>query len=479
VSNTDAQPLNRLLLSNPVIALLTECGFGSGFFLNQGWYDNALAVDPVNPDIVWAGGIDTFRSNDGGRNWGQASHWWFDRGINPEYSHADHHGFVFHPGYNGTTNKRMFNINDGGIFITEDARGPVSFSPAPITGASPVCGSTAAGLLAWGEKNNGYQVTQFYHGAHYPSGNTFLGGTQDNGTLLGVTGAPNNWVEVRGGDGGYVAVNPANTNMFWVENTGLSIQRTTNGGASYQSVTSGIGEGAGNFLFITSFAQDPSDANRMWIGGAFPWRTTNATAVPAPAPYWTQAGPFFGARIGAWAVAPSSSDRVYAGTGTGGGVAGNCRVHTTGAGTTATAATVWSSSKVRPDSCFVSWLAVHPTDPLTVYATVSTFNTATGVGHIFKSTNGGATWTNIDGAGATGIPDVPVHTLVMDPQNPQVLYAGTDIGVFISLDDGANWARENTGFANVIVETLTIKNTNPRYIYAFTHGRSLFRAALP
>jgi len=85
---------------------------------------------------------------------------------------------------------------------------------------------------------------------------------------------------------------------------------------------------------------------------------------------------------------------------------------------------------------------------------------------------------NIDGTGATAIPDVPVHTIVVDPLDNQRLYVGTDIGVFVSIDGGANWARENTGFANVIVAKLTIKNTAPRYIYAFTHGRSLFRAPL-
>lgn len=477
VDNTSPTKLNTLLMSNPVFGALADCGFGgSNQFFNQGWYDNIIAVDPVDPNIVWAGGIDLFRSNDGGQNFGQASHWWFGRGVDPEYAHADNHAIAFHPQYNGTTNKIMFNGSDGGIFFTNDARAPVSFSPNPITPASPVCGNTAAGLLSWGEKNNGYQVTQFYHGATYPDGNTFIAGTQDNGTLRGVTGLPNAWQPIQGGDGGYVAVNPLNTNMLWAEFTGLSLQRSINGGASFSAFTTGITEGGGNFLFIAPFAQDPSNPSNMWIGGASPWRNSNATGAGSPA--WVSAGAFFGSRIGAWAVAPQSSDRVYAGTGTG-SAANNCRVFTTGIATTATSATVWSSSKVRPDGCFVSWVAADPVTLGTVYATVSTFNSGANVGHVFKSTNFGATWTNIDGTGATGIPDVPVHTIVADPNNNQTLYVGTDIGVFISLDGGANWARENTGFANVIVEALTIKNTVPRYIYAFTHGRSLFRALLP
>jgi photosystem II stability/assembly factor-like uncharacterized protein len=472
VTNTSPTTLNRHLLSNPVFANLTACGFGAGQLLNQGWYDNFIAVDPVDPNIVWAGGIDMFRSNDGGQNWGQASQWWFTKGVDPEYSHADNHGVVFHPNYNGTTNKIMFSHSDGGISMTSDARAPVSFSPDPIGPASPVCGNTAPGTVAWTSKNNGYQVTQFWHGALYPDGNTFFGGTQDNGTLRGSVGAPDAWDEIRGGDGGYVALNPNNTNMLWVENTGRSLQRSTNGGASYASFTGGLTEPAGNYLFTTPFAQDPSNPDRMWIGGALPSRTTAATLIPSPAVPWTRAGQFFATRISAWGISPLSSDRVYAGTQTG-------TVFTTNAGTTATIATVWASSKPRTGSSYVSSVTPDPVNATTVYATVSTFNSATGSGHVFKSTDSGATWTNIDGAGATGIPDVPALTIAVDPTNTQRLYVGTDIGVFVSLDGGANWARENTGFANVIVEKLLIKDTAPRSIYAFTHGRSVFRAAMP
>jgi photosystem II stability/assembly factor-like uncharacterized protein len=480
VDNTSPVTINRLLLSNPVFAVLSQCGFGTGAFLNQGWYDNFIAVDPADPEIVWAGGIDAFRSNDGGRNWGQASHWWFTRGVDVEYAHADHHGVVFHPQYNGTSNKTMFNVSDGGIFVTTDARAPISQSPDPITPASPVCGNTPAPHLTWGEKNNGYRVTQFYHGAHYPDGNTFFGGTQDNGTVRGIAGSPDAWTTIRGGDGGYVAVVPTNTNILFAENTGLSLNRSTNGGTSYTTFTGGITENTGNFLFITPFVQDSSNASLMWIGGATPWRTNQATTVPAPASPWVQAGPFFGSRISAWGVSKLNNNRVYAGTGSGGGVANNCRVFTTGSGLTSTAATVWTSSKVRADACFISWVEPDPVLAGRVYATISTFNgPAPAVGHVFRSDDFGATWVSIDGSGATGIPDVPVHAIAVDPNDNQRLYLGTDIGVFVSLDGGANWARENTGFANVIVESLSIKNTAPRYLFAYTHGRSVYRVALP
>lgn len=478
VTNASPTLLNRVLLSNPVIAFLTQCGFGTSSFLNQGWYDNIIAVDPKNPDVVWVGGIDLFRSDDGGANFGQASHWWFTRGVDREYNHADHHLLVFHPQYDGVSNKTMFSTNDGGIFKTADARAPVAYSPNPINAASPVCGSQPPGVLAWTELNNGYQVTQFYHGTHYPDGNTTFGGTQDNGTLRGVAGAPNAWAEIRGGDGGYVAVNPANTNMIWAENTGRSMQRSVDGGVSWTPFQSGITEGSGNFLFIVPFAQNPGNVAQMWTAGATPWRATQATTTPLPATIWSQAGAFFGQRIGAIAVAPSDANRVYMGGGTGGG-ANNGRVFTTDTALTSGSTTIWSSSRPRPDASFVSWLAVHPTNPAIVYATISTFNSGTGSGHVFRSNDFGATWTNIDGSGATAVPDVPVHSLVIDPQDTNRLYIGTDIGVFVSLDGGANWARENTGFANVIVEALSLKNDAPRYLYAYSHGRSVFRVPLP
>ncbi len=479
VTNASPTTLNRLLLSNPVYGALTQCGFGTTAFLNQGWYDNIIAVDPADPNIVWAGGIDLFRSDDGGKNWGQASHWWFTPGVDPEYNHADQHNLVFHPQYNGTTNKIMYSTNDGGIHLTADARAPVSYSPDPITPASPVCGNTAAGVMSWQDRNNGYQVTQFYHGASYPDGATYFGGTQDNGTLRGSNAAgPDAWATIRGGDGGYVAINPNNTNMIWVENTGLSIQRSTNGGTSYSAFTTGITEPGGNFLFITPFAQDPSNPANMWIGGARPWRTTQATANPTVGNIWTQASStFFASRTTAIGVSPLDSNRVYFGVGSGGGAV-NGTIFTTGAALTSTSATPWTSSKPRADANVISWIAGDPVAAGTVYATVSTFNSATGVGHVFKSTNFGATWTSIDGAGATGIPDVPVHTIVIDPTNTSRLYVGTDIGVFVSLDGGATWARENTGFANVIVEALILNNST-RTLYAFSHGRSLFTAQLP
>ena len=256
--------------------------------------------------------------------------------------------------------------------------------------------------------------------------------------------------------------------MIWSENTGESLVRSTNGGNSFSSFTSGETEAAGNFLFIAPFFQDPSNPATMWWGGAYIYRTTVATTVPAPAVIWTRASAFLGQRLTSYGIAPTDSNTVYVGGQTG------SIWHSTAA-LSATGATVWPASRVRADSNYVSWLAVNATTPTTVYATVSTYNSSSGTGHIFKSTDGALTWTDIDGTGAGALPDVPVHCVVLDPNHAGTIYIATDIGVFVSLNDGASWNRTNTGFANVSVETLTIQNG---YLYAFTHGRSAWRVPL-
>ena len=147
VRNTSSRKLDTLLLSNPIIAYLQECFDSEGAFFNQGWYDNVIAVDPKDPNRVWAGGVDLFRSDDGGKTWGVASYWWaqFDDGtFAPSYSHADQHAIVFHPHYNGTTNKTMFVGNDGGIFKTLNARAATARTTAgvcdPYAGAFVLAG---------------------------------------------------------------------------------------------------------------------------------------------------------------------------------------------------------------------------------------------------------------------------------------------------------------------------------------------------
>ena len=502
--NNSATLQDTLLLSNPVNGALTQCGIGTSQFLNQGWYDNVFAVDPSDENKVWAGGVDLFRSDNGGVNWGVASYWWFQgngtppNNGDPQFVHADNHVLVFHPNYNGTTNQTMIAGNDGGIFRTDNANtGNVGYSSGAtvgggtITPASPICGTafapgaptTVPSPVIWGPLNNGYAVTQFYHGLPYPNGQTYFGGTQDNGTNRGTDAAgPNAWARINGGDGGYVAVNPANTNTIFFETTGLSLRRSTNGGASSASVITGISGDV--FPFITVFRMDPNTPTRLWIGGRFMWRTDNN------ATNWTRTSNAqqTGGSITAMAIASGNSNVVINGAASG-------QLRRTTIGTTANAASVLNSVWLQSftprgnGNGVISWVEYDPSNANNVWATISTFNgianaQGTSVGHVFKSTDGGATWTLADGTQTAGnvnaIPDIPAHSVVIDPNDNQRIYVGTDLGVFVSLDGGANWARETTGFSNTVVESMTaVSNNGVTTLFAFTHGRGAFKVTIP
>jgi uncharacterized protein (TIGR03437 family) len=456
VRNTSVNKLNTVLFTNPLFAFYRDCRFspasGNAFF-NQGWYDNVLAVDPLDPNRVWVGGIDLFRSDDGGQNWGLASYW-ANNGralpFAPSHAHADQHAIVFHPNYNGTTNQTMFVGGDGGIFRTDNARANVAI------GATAPCNPLNSQIV-FTPLNNHYGVTQFYHGAVYPDGKTYFGGTQDNGTVRGSDSAGlNGWREINGGDGGYVAVNPQNTNTLFAETTGISLRKSTNGGFSFHAATSGI---TSDGLFITPFAMDPSDPERLWIGGEAMFRTTNA------ATNWQRASLYFfgGGFISAIAIAPTDANAVLVGNATG-------DLLGTSEALMATGRTTWDM--VHPRDGFVSSVAIDPKNDDVAYATYSTF----GDPHIWKTVDGGQTWLPMDGTGANKIPDIPVHTLVIDPSNTERLYVGTDLGVFASLDGGATWNVENTGFPNTVVETLAINVHNGvTTLYAFTHGRGAWK----
>lgn len=126
-------------------------------------------------------------------------------------------------------------------------------------------------------------------------------------------------------------------------------------------------------------------------------------------------------------------------------------------------------------SSYISSVTVAPDDFHTVYVTFSSF----GVKHLWKSTDSGATWTSLDGSGSTGIPDIPVQCLFIDPLNTQHLFLGTDLGVLFSSDGGATWVNANTsGMANVDVEHFAYQ-ASTRTLVAFTHGRGAYTLALP
>lgn len=462
VRNTDPIRLNTAILSRPENATATDCGNAlSNIFNNgQGGYDLAIAIDPADENRVWVGGIELFRSDDGGRNWGLASFAVQGRGRNLKFGdiYADQHTIVFHPNYDGAANQTMYVGNDGGIYRTDNAR---AFVPG---GAQGAC-NAAALQVKWTALNNGYVVTQFYHGLPYPDGKRYLGGIQDKGSLRGSDeGGVNGWRQIANSDGGHNAIDPNDPSAIYIyllNPNVITFLKSTDDGVTFSRANFGINEFG---LFVAPMQMDASDSQRLYTGALSLFRTTNGAAN------WSNIGTLASGntRISALDVAPTDANHLLVGLSNGAIFRTNRALALEGR----TAFAAPSEITATPRQGFVSWVAHDPTNADIAYATYATF----GGTHVWRTLDGGLTWNNLDGSGAGALPDIPVHCIVVDPTNTARLYIGTDLGVFVSSDGGANWAIENTGFANVITESLSALVVNGEtWLYAFTHGRGAWR----
>jgi hypothetical protein len=412
---------------------------GTNYLGSQGWYDDALWVDPTNPDIVIVGGIDLWRSTDAGSSLTRISRWQ----SAPSSAHADHHAIVQHPGFNGSSNRTVYFGNDGGIYRASDVY-------------------TVSQTSGWQELNNNLGVTQFYGAGGNPATGTIVGGTQDNGTLRFRTSTgTEGWTTMFGGDGGWSASDPTDPNYFYGEYVRLQIHRSTNGGASSSYIYSGISDAGSCANFIAPFILDPNDPDTMLAGGCRLWRSLNVKAATVS---WSQVKPATAdnSPISAVAVAPGNPDLIYVG-------------HNNGDLFRSTNGTAGSPSWTPVGGTLpnrkVTRVTVDPRDWDTVYVTLGGFSPD----NVWKSTDGGATWSDATGSGATGLPDVPVRSLVVHPDNSSWLYAGTEVGVFTSEDGGATWSLPQDGPANVSVDELFWMGTT---LVAATHGRGLFQATV-
>jgi photosystem II stability/assembly factor-like uncharacterized protein len=467
VTNTDASRMNTLLLTNISSATLEECGTSAkNDYTNMGWYNNVIAVDPRDPERVWAAGVDWFRSDDGGRTWGHASSQAGAEGAFPAYTHVDQHAITFHPDYDGQGNQQAIIGNDGGLYRTTNARGRT------VTGPRAGCSSVIPTIeVRWQSLNHDYGVTQFYYGLPYQDGLHYLGGAQDNSTVIGSDqGGVNSWTFALGGDGGYVAVSPTDSRVVYAESQWANIGRSMDGGVRFSSaiagldpvVSSTLGPDA-NYLFVAPFVIDGNNSGRLWVGGEFLYRTTNSAVS------WTKASAAMpdGGLVSTIAINPSDSNRVIAGTHKGHILSSNTALATT-------AASTWAATRARQG--WVTSVAFDPKNSATIYATYGNFGGA----HVYRSLDGGATWESLDGSGSAALPDIPAHCIVVDPDDSTRLYLGTDLGVFVSTDGGRRWLVEETGFGPAVTEWLALWRdvSGRKRLFAFTHGRGAWRVDL-
>jgi len=418
-----------------------------GHLGTQGWYNNALWVSPLNTFDVVAGGIHLWQSSTGGDSFLQIS-------DGSDSAHADHHVIVSHPGYNGIGNRIVYFGNDGGLYRADDL----------------ILATTSSG---WTNLNHLLGITQFYGAAANYNG-VIIGGTQDNG-IARRTGS---WTIPFSGDGGFCAADYSNPNYFYGEYIYLQIARSADTGQTFNYIFNGIAD-AGDKTpnpqqanFIAPFVLDSTDPDIMLAGGRSLWRTNNVKVMFPATPTWTAIKAPTGGNspISAIGTSPSTSSLVLVGH-------NNGDIYRTFNATTGAPSWTKIDTPGLPDR-FVTRLVIDNTRATNWY--YATFGGFAG-DNIYRSTDNGATWTDVTGTGTTSLPSVPVRSLVYHPRNPNFLYAGTEIGIFTSEDAGATWEPAQNGPANVSVDELFWYRNGadlyPRDLIAVTHGRGLYSAS--
>jgi hypothetical protein len=296
------------------------------------------------------------------------------------------------------------------------------------------------------------------------------------------TGGAEDWTSVFGGDGGYCAADPTDPNYLYGEVYYIRIFRSTDGGQSASYIYQGIGDATSSATsnFIPHFMLDPNNANRMLAAGARLWRSNNVKAAtptwasikagiapePPPDPLPGPPGAHFADNppfnISTIAIAEGNSDVVWVGY-------NNGQVWRTANGTAVSP--TWTRvdrNGVGLPARWIADIAIDRNDSNRVYVAIMGWND----NNLWRTVDAGATWTDISGTGVTGLPSSPVPAIAQHRLNASRLYAGTDIGMFTSQDDGLTWSVTTQGPGTVPIDELVWKDDQT--LMAVTHGRGIF-----
>jgi hypothetical protein len=399
----------------------------AGWTNGQGWYDVEVSIDPSNADNCIVGGLDTYKTINGGTSWTKMSEW---VGLAGQYIHADIHKIVWFDGGN-----KLVIASDGGIFYSSDK------------------GTTIR------DRNLGLRIKQFYSCAIHPTTtNYFLAGAQDNGTHQFNNAGLSNSIEVKGGDGAFVAIDQNEPQFQFGSYVFNDYRRSTNSGATWSNVTLNGGSGQ----FINPFDYDNS-ANIMYCGdnaGAFRrWTDPQTGSASAVVSITSIVG-----SVTAVSVSPYTANRVFLGTSSG------RVVRVDGANTIATGSAGTSLSTGLPGGT-VSCINFGTTEN-NLISCQSNY----GIQNVWVSTNGGTSWTAIDG----NLPDMPVRWCMFYPGDNTKAIIATETGVWqTALINGAStvWVAES-GFPTVRTDMLKYRALDGT-IAAATHGRGLWTALIP
>ncbi|MEM9847339.1 MAG: CARDB domain-containing protein [Bacteroidota bacterium] len=400
----------------------------------QDWYDLIAGVHPNNADIVYIGGIDLFKSTDGGQDWTQISHWfqWDGCGFPADkVVHADQHAITFHP---NDSNEMLFG-HDGGVSRTINANAP---SPS------------------FQFKSDNYNVTQFYAVAtsNEIDANNFLAGSQDNGTQYFTASGMNSTREVTGGDGAFCHIDQDNPDIQISSYIYNNYRITNNGWDTHQRINM---DNEGRFINPTDY---DSDANILY--GAHEQNTYSFIKdVGSNNSTGTQVITDFDGTVSAVTVSPNTPNRVFFGT------AGGNIIRVDDAHQDTPRSSVLGTRADRVNG-FISCIAVEVGNDDHLLVTYSNY----GLESIWESQDGGENWRSVEG----NLPDMPVRWIAFMPNRPNEILIATEVGVWYTdfLDgEATDWKPSNNGLANTRVDMLKFRNSD-NFLLAATHGRGLF-----
>ena len=425
--------------------------------VGRGFYYTTVKVDPTDENKVYAVASQLFKSLDGGRN--------FSR-IAPAI-HIDFHALWVDP----ANPKRMWTGQDGGVAVSTDES------------------------KSWEYKNN-FATGQFYQifADNVAPFYNISGGLQDNGTWVGPSrnrepsGILNDdWRMISFGDGFFAIAHPDNPDLFLTESQGGNVVRTDMKNREQQLVVPffGIGGAAENdkvrFNWNAPLIPSPHDKNTVYLAGSSVFKSTdfgkNWTAISddlttgnkerlkdAGGPVFTEntSAEYFETVI-SLAESPLKKDLLWAGTDD-----GNLQVTNDGGRTWTN---IIKNIKNIPQDSSVSHIEFSRANENTAYVSFDRHKFDDYKPYIFKTTDGGKSFTNISG----NLPaNAYIHVVREDPKNANLLYAGTEVGIYASWDNGRNWTELNMkNFPRVAVHDILIHPRDNDIIVA-THGRSIW-----
>lgn len=383
----------------------------------QAWYDLAIAASPTNANEVYVGGVNIWKSTNGGDNFSKISHWFYDYGY--EYVHADQHVFKFSPSGD------LYIGCDGGFYRTSN------------------------GGTTYDDLSDGLTILQIYRfGTSTLDPTLLITGSQDNGSMRLLDGE---WKAVLGGDGMDCMVSHANANHLYASQYNGSLNRSLNQGMSFVDISP-----ANNGAWVTPMAMNPDDANIIYAAYGAVYKSEDRGSS------WTPISTNYGGGVTyktlALAVAPSDPNYIYYS-------ADNSIWRTTNGGES------WEIAiSGLPPQNDITYIAVSNDNPERVWVTKSGFLDNA---KIYMSEDAGGSWVNY----SDGLPNVPANCAVHQANSNNLVYVGTDLGVYYRDASMNEWELYSEGLPNVIVSDLEINYTAEK-LRAATYGRGVWESDL-